>query len=111
MVCGIMVGSGIFASPADMLCKVPCCDLSRTIEETHFTPQLSGRPLPFLLVWILAGCLSLCAALCFAELSAALPQAGGSYVYLKTAYGPAVGFILVWSMFFVRTPRRAALLC
>ena len=65
--------------------------------------QLSGRTLPFLLLWILAGALALCAALCFAELSAAMPQAGGSYVYLKTAYGPSVGFMLVWSMYFVRT--------
>lgn len=107
MVCGIMVGSGIFASPADMLCKVltaasPCGTCEISSNRACFFLQLSGRPVPFLLVWILAGGLSLCAALCFAELSAALPQAGGSYVYLKTAYGPPVGFILVWSMYFVR---------
>lgn len=100
--------SDLVSSPRRLICSARYSPLPRRTARARsqliasFFRQLSGRPVPFLLVWILAGGLSLCAALCFAELSAAMPQAGGSYVYLKTAYGPPVGFILVWSMYFVR---------
>jgi amino acid transporter len=47
--------------------------------------------------WILGGLLSLCGALCLAELGAAMPTAGGMYAYLSRGLGPAWGFLYGWS--------------
>jgi len=52
-------------------------------------------------VWIVAGLLSLFGALTYAELAAALPEAGGEYVYLSEAYGPFWGFLYGWTQFWV----------
>jgi APA family basic amino acid/polyamine antiporter len=57
--------------------------------------------LPSLLVWVVAGLVSLCGALCVAELGAAMPEAGGQYVYLSRAFSPVLGFLYGWSAFFV----------
>jgi len=53
------------------------------------------------LVWIVGGLLSLAGALSYAELSAALPEAGGEYVYLREAYGPVWGFLYSWTQMWV----------
>ena len=55
-------------------------------------------------VWIIGGLLTLCGALTYAELGAAMPRAGGEYVYLKEAYGPLYGFLNGWTYFFVINP-------
>jgi APA family basic amino acid/polyamine antiporter len=52
-------------------------------------------------VWIAAGILSLFGALTYAELSAAMPEAGGEYVYLSEAYGPFWGYLYGWTQFWV----------
>jgi APA family basic amino acid/polyamine antiporter len=52
-------------------------------------------------LWALGGLLALCGALCVAELAAALPRAGGEYVYLREAYGPMPAFLSGWTSFFV----------
>lgn len=54
-----------------------------------------------LLAWLTAGIISLLAGLSYAELGAAMPRAGGAYIYLREAYGPLAGFLLVWTEFFV----------
>jgi APA family basic amino acid/polyamine antiporter len=46
-----------------------------------------------LLLWVIGGVLSLCGALCYGELSAALPRSGGEYHFLSAIYHPAVGFM------------------
>jgi len=51
-------------------------------------------------VWIFGGILSLFGALSYAELAAALPQAGGEYVYLREAYGPLWAFLYGWTQMF-----------
>ncbi|RZL31735.1 MAG: APC family permease [Rubrivivax sp.] len=53
------------------------------------------------LAWALGGVLSFVGALCFAELAAAFPDAGGDYHFLRRAYGPRVGFLFAWSRFAV----------
>jgi len=53
-----------------------------------------------MLVWVVGGLISFCGALCYAELAAAYPKAGGDYVYLTKAYGPAVGFLFGWTKAF-----------
>lgn len=79
---GTMIGTAIFVVPGLML-------------------QHVGTPLGVLGVWALAGVLSLFGALGYAELGAALPQAGGEYVYLHRAYGPGLGFLYGWTQFIV----------
>lgn len=77
-----MVGTGILVSPGFMMAS------------------LKNYPLIFGL-WALGGLLALCGALCVAELAAALPRAGGEYVYLREAYGPMPAFVSGWTSFFL----------
>ncbi len=77
-----MVGTGILISPGYMMAS------------------LQNYPLIFGL-WVLGGLLALCGALCVAELAAALPEAGGEYVYLRKAYGPMPAFLSGWTSFFL----------
>ena len=58
--------------------------------------QAVGAPQWVLLAWVVAGLLSLAGALTYAELGALLPQAGGEYVYLRTAYGDLPAFLFGW---------------
>jgi basic amino acid/polyamine antiporter, APA family len=53
------------------------------------------------IVWVFGGLLSLCGALSYAELAAAMPEAGGEYVYLREAYGPMWGFLYGWTQMWV----------
>lgn len=77
-----MVGTGILVSPGYMMAS------------------LKNYPVIFGL-WALGGLLAICGALCVAELAAALPRAGGEYVYLREAYGPMPAFLSGWTSFFV----------
>ncbi len=82
IVIGTVIGSGIFLVPSDMVRAV-------------------GSPAMVFAVWIFGGTLTLFGALTYAELSAALPEAGGEYVYLNAAYGPLFGFIYGWTQTWV----------
>src|SRR5436190_7274892 len=46
-----------------------------------------------LMLWVVGGIVALCGALCYGELSAALPRSGGEYHFLSEIYHPAVGFM------------------
>jgi APA family basic amino acid/polyamine antiporter len=82
IVIGTVIGSGVFLVPSAMIRYV-------------------GSVRNLFLVWIIAGLLSLFGALTYAELAAALPEAGGEYVYLSEAYGPFWGFLYGWTQFWV----------
>lgn len=82
IVVGTVIGSAIFLVPNDMVKSV-------------------GSPLMVFAVWIFGGMLTLFGALSYAELAAALPQAGGEYVYLREAYGPLWAFIYGWTQMWV----------
>jgi basic amino acid/polyamine antiporter, APA family len=82
IVVGTVIGSGIFLVPNAMIKNV-------------------GSPGMVFAVWIFGGMLSLFGALSYAELAAALPQAGGEYVYLREAYGPMWGFLYGWTQMWV----------
>lgn len=56
---------------------------------------------PSILVWVVGGLVSLSGALCVAELGAAMPEAGGQFVYLRRAWSPMVGFLYGWGAFMV----------
>ena len=82
IVIGSMIGSGIFIVSAD---------IARTV----------GSPGYLLLVWIIAGIITLVAALSYGELASMMPHAGGQYVYLREAYNPLIGFLYGWTLFLV----------
>jgi basic amino acid/polyamine antiporter, APA family len=82
LVIGTVIGSGIFLVPRTMVLRV-------------------GSPFMVFVVWIFGGLLSLCGALSYAELAAAMPEAGGEYVYLREAYGPLWGFLYGWTQMWV----------
>src|ERR1700712_5680940 len=52
-------------------------------------------------VWVFGGILTMFGALTYAELAAAMPEAGGEYVYLREAYGPFFGFLYGWTQTWV----------
>ena len=57
--------------------------------------------MPILLLWVVGGMVSLFGALCVAELGAAMPAAGGQYVYLGRAFHPLFGFLYGWTAFLI----------
>lgn len=79
---GIVIGSGIFLTTGIMARSIP-------------SPGL------ILLAWLVGGLLTLAGALTYGELGAALPEAGGQYVYLREAFGSLVAFLFGWVLFLV----------
>jgi APA family basic amino acid/polyamine antiporter len=82
VVIGTMIGSGIFLVSADM---------SRMLGSGGW----------LLMAWVLAGVLTIAAALSYGELASMLPHAGGMYVYLREAFSPLWGFLYGWTLFAV----------
>src|SRR6266436_8611017 len=82
IVVGSMIGSGIFIVSAK-------------------SAAIVGAPGWLLAAWAIAGVLTITGALCCAELAAMMPRAGGQYVFLREAYGPAPGFLFGWSLLLV----------
>src|SRR5712692_1654815 len=82
LVMGSMIGSGIFIVSAD-------------IARQTKSPGL------LIATWIVTALLTTIAALSYGELAAAMPHAGGQYVYLREAFGPLFGFLFGWTMFLV----------
>jgi len=80
MVIGIVIGSGIFMTTGLMAEALPSASF-------------------ILIVWALGGVVMLAGALTYAELGAAMPKAGGQYVYLREAYGPLPAFLFGWVAF------------
>ncbi len=60
---------------------------------TGFQAADLGHPGWIYLLWVVGGVLAMAGALCYAELGAAIPEAGAEYVYLRDTYGPALGFM------------------
>lgn len=60
---------------------------------TGFQAADLGHPGFILLLWFLGGALAFCGALCYGELGAAIPEAGGEYIYLRETFGPLFGFM------------------
>lgn len=60
---------------------------------TGFQAADIGHPLIILGLWLVGGVIAVCGALAYGELGAAMPRAGGEYVYLRRTYGGAFGFM------------------
>ncbi|HEX2248813.1 MAG TPA: amino acid permease [Gemmatimonadales bacterium] len=78
LIVGLVLGAGIFRAP----------QLVAAGSDTAGT---------FLLLWVIGGVVSLVGALCYAELAAAYPSAGGEYHFLTRAFGRRAGFLCAWS--------------
>lgn len=82
IVTGSMVGSGIFKDPTDIAVAL-------------------GIPIWYLLIWVIAGILTLIGALSNAEVASMFPKTGGQYIFFKEMYGDVVAFFYGWSIFAV----------
>src|SRR5258705_12999688 len=79
LVAGGVIGSGIFRKPGVMASQV-------------------GSPELLLMIWLIAGVVSLLGTLSNAELAAMMPKTGGQYVFLERAYGPFLAFLYGWAL-------------
>lgn len=66
---------------------------------TGFMARDLGDPMLILLLWFVGALFALGGAMVYGELGAALPEAGGDYIYLREAYGPLVAFLSGWTSF------------
>jgi APA family basic amino acid/polyamine antiporter len=82
LVMGSMIGSGVF---------IVAADIGRQVNS----PGL------LMATWFVTAALTMIAALSYGELAAAMPHAGGQYVYLREAFGPLWGFLYGWTLFLV----------
>lgn len=89
IVIGGVIGGGIFRST------------STVAERTSSGAQL-------LLLWAIGGALTLAGVLCYAELGARRPQAGGIYIYLREAFGQLPAFLFGWTMALINYPGSVA---
>jgi APA family basic amino acid/polyamine antiporter len=89
IVIGGVIGAGIFLTPSDVA-----------------RSTASGTEV--LIVWVLGGLLTLTGVLCYAELGARRPQAGGIYVYLREAFGSLPAFLFGWTMALINYPGSVA---
>lgn len=85
IIVGIIIGAGIYQMAPDIA-------------------KGAGSWWGVLLLWIAGGLLSLCGALCYAELATAYPKEGGDYVYLSRAYGKWAGYLFGWAQLTVVRP-------
>ena len=91
IIVGIVIGAGIFKSPS-------------------LVAQFTGSTGWMMAAWLAGGVISLIGALCYAELAAAWPHAGGDYHFLHRAYGRRVAFLFAWARFAVITTGSIAML-
>ncbi len=77
-----MIGSGIFIT-------------SGLLMESVISPGL------MLILWIVAGAIALCGAIAYGELGAAIPKAGGEYIFISELFHPLLGFLSGWVSFIV----------
>ena len=85
LVVGEIIAVGIFLTPAGMA-------------------KALGSPALLLILWLVIAALSICGALCYGELAARFPEAGGGYAYLRETYGPATAFVYGWMALLVMDP-------
>jgi APA family basic amino acid/polyamine antiporter len=89
IVVGIIIGSGIFLVPREMMAAVGS---SRMVYA----------------VWIVGGLLSLFGAMSYAEVAAMKPRVGGEYAFLRDAYGDLIAFLYTWTWVTIAKPASIA---
>ena len=78
LICGMVIGAGIFKAPSIVAANVPDAAW-------------------FLFAWALGGVVSLCGALVYAELATRFPETGGEYAFLSRGLGRGAAFVFAWS--------------
>ena len=91
LVVGCIVGVGIFRTASPIAGQIQ-------------------SPALFLALWLVGGAVSLCGALCYAELAAMYPASGGDYVYIREVYGRFWGFLFGWTKLFIERTGTIAIL-
>src|SRR5215472_15471106 len=91
IVIGAMIGQSVFLVASDM---------SREVSSLW----------KVLAVWIIGGVIVLFGAFCYGELGAAMPEAGGDYIYLGRGIGPLWGFLFGWTSSMIMRPGSAAII-
>jgi len=76
-----MIGGGIFATSGLLM------------KDLH-------NPLVMIFLWLAAGLIALSGALCYGEVGASIPEAGGEYTFLSQLFHPTLGFLSGWLSFF-----------
>ncbi|KAG0342324.1 hypothetical protein BG000_005384 [Podila horticola] len=93
LVVGVIIGSGIFASPG------PVFAYSKSVGVS-------------LIIWFVSGLLAFAGSLCYAELGSAMPSSGGGeYAYLNHAFGSLPAFLFSWSSITLLKPAGNAIIC
>ncbi|HLF95184.1 MAG TPA: amino acid permease [Planctomycetota bacterium] len=91
LIVGTMIGGGIFRTPGSIASVLPDARL-------------------ILALWVFFGIVTICGALTLAELATMLPQTGGTYVYLRAAYGDGSAFVFGWLYMLAAIPSGMAAL-
>jgi amino acid transporter len=91
LVVGLIIGSGIFSSPGQVLAN-------------------AGSPGASLIVWAIAGVLAWTGAASYAELGGAIPLNGGAQIYLSKIFGELAGFLFMWCAVLVLKPGSTAII-
>lgn len=91
LVVGQVIGIGIFLTPAEMARDLGASGLVHVM-------------------WLLAGVMALTGALCYGELASRFPEPGGTYVYLRRAWGERIAFLYGWKCLLVMDPGLSAAL-
>ena len=89
VVMGSTIGTAIFLVPSEM---------ARDLGSGFWV----------LSVWLIGGVVVLFGTFCYAELGAAMPEAGGDYVYLSRGLGSLWGFLFGWMTVLIQRPASAA---
>ncbi|HEY4091845.1 MAG TPA: amino acid permease [Luteibacter sp.] len=89
IVIGGVIGAGIFRTPAAVA-------------------KSTSSGMEVIILWAVGGLLTLAGVLCYAELGARRPQAGGTYVYLREAFGRLPAFLFGWTMALINYPGSVA---
>lgn len=90
LIVGQVIAVGIFLTPAGMAKSV-------------------GSPFWLFVIWLVMGAMTLSGALCYGELASRFPEAGGSYVYLREAFGKLFAFLYGWMVLLVLDPGLTAI--
>ena len=85
IIVGTVIGTGIFLTPKGITANIGSVGAS-------------------LIIWLFCGIINTMAAVSLTELGAMIPKAGGAYAFIKEAFGPLVGFVVIWSDALVGMP-------
>src|SRR5262249_58514466 len=85
LIVGIIIGVGIFATPAGIF-------------------KLAPDGFAVIGVWALGGVVAFVGALCFAELASTYPRSGGEYIYITRSFGSLAGYLFAWAQIAIIRP-------